>query len=73
MRTTNVALRLQRSLFEEAQRLAESKGVAVAEEVSALRTEDYFRERAGRANIAKTKRILKLAGRGNPSVAGNEI
>ena len=49
------------SLFEEAKRVAESEGVAlnqlinvaVAEKVSALRTEDYFRERASRANIKK--------------------
>ena len=73
MRRSNVALRLQTSLFEEAKRVAESEGVAlnqlinvaVAEKVSALRTEDYFRERASRANITKAKRILKLAGRGN--------
>jgi len=81
MRRSNVALRLQTSLFEEAKRGAESEGVAlnqlinvaVAEKVSALRTEDYFRERASRANITKAKRILKRAGRGNPPVAGDEI
>ena len=81
MRRSNVALRLQTSLFEEAKRVAESEGVAlnqlinvaVAEKVSALRTEDYCRERAGRANITKAKRILKRAGRGNPPVAGDEI
>jgi hypothetical protein len=81
MRTSNVALRLQTSLFEEAKRVAESEGVAlnqlinvaVAEKVSALRTEDYFRERAGRANITKAKRILNRAGRGNPPVPGDEI
>jgi antitoxin component of RelBE/YafQ-DinJ toxin-antitoxin module len=57
MRRNNVALRLQTSLLEEAKRVAESEGVAlnqlinvaVAEKVSALRTEEYFRERAGRA------------------------
>lgn len=37
----------------------------------ALRTEEYLRERAGRASIAKAKRILKRAGRGKPSVAGD--
>jgi hypothetical protein len=78
---TNVALRLQTSLFEEAKRVAESEGVALnqlinvalAEKLSALRTEDYFRERASRANINKTKAILKRAGRGNPPVPGDEI
>jgi hypothetical protein len=43
-----------------------------AEKISALRTEDYFRERSARANIAKAKRILKKAGRGNPPTAGDE-
>ena len=69
------------SLFEEAKRVAESEGVAlnqlinvaVAEKVSALRTEDYFREGAARANIKKAKQILNRAGRGNPPVAGDEI
>jgi hypothetical protein len=81
MRRSNVALRLQTSLLEEAKRVSESEGVAlnqlinvaVAEKVSALRTEEYFRERAGRANIAKAKRILKRAGRGRPPVTGDEI
>ena len=81
MRKSNVALRLQTSLFEEAKRVAESEGVAlnqlinvaVAEKLSALRTDDYFRERSGRADIAKAKRILKRAGKGNLPVAGDEI
>jgi len=67
--------------LEEAKRVAESEGVAlnqlinvaVAEKVSALRTEEYFRERSGRASIAKAKRILKKAGRGKPTVAGDEV
>jgi hypothetical protein len=81
MRRSNVALRLQTSLLEEAKRVSESEGVAlnqlinvaVAEKVSALRTEGYFRERAGRANIGKAKRILKRAGRGRPPITGDEI
>jgi hypothetical protein len=81
MRRSNVALRLQPSLLEEAKRVAESEGVAlnqlinvaVAEKLSALRTEDYFRERAARASIPKAKRILKRSGRGNPPVAGDEL
>jgi hypothetical protein len=56
MRRSNVALRLQPALLEEARRVAEGEGVAlnqlinvaVAEKLSALRTEDYFRgARAG--------------------------
>ncbi len=80
MRKTNLTLRLQTSLLEEAKRVAESEGVAlnqlinvaVAEKLSALRTEDYFRERSSRANIVRAKRILQRAGRGKPPVAGDE-
>jgi hypothetical protein len=80
MRRSNVALRLQPSLLEEARRVSESEGVAlnqlihvaVAEKLSALRTEEYFRERVGRANVEKAQRILKRAGRGKPPVAGDE-
>jgi hypothetical protein len=81
MRRSNVALRLQPSLLEEARRVSESEGVAlnqlinvaVAEKLSALRTEQYFRERAGRAGIVKAKRILKRAGKGNPALPGDEL
>jgi hypothetical protein len=76
-----VALRLQTSLLEEARRVAGAEGVAlnqlinvaVAEKLSALRTEDYFRERVGRANVGRAKRILKRAGRGKTAVAGDEL
>ena len=72
MRRSNVALRLQASLLEEAKRVADSEGVAlnqlinvaVAEKLSALRTEDYFRERSSRADIGKAKRILKTRRQG---------
>jgi hypothetical protein len=37
----------------------------VAEKLSALRTEDYFRERAQRGDVSRAKRILKRAGTGN--------
>jgi hypothetical protein len=81
MRRSNVALRLQTSLLDEARRVAEAEGVAlnqfinvaVAEKLSALRTDDYFRERAARGNVQRAKRILKRAGRSNPAVAGDEI
>lgn len=81
MRRNNVALRLQASLLEEAKRVAESEGVAlnqlinvaVAEKLSALRTEDYFRKRAGRANIVQAKRILKRAGRAKSIISGDEL
>jgi len=80
MRRSNVALRLQAALLDEARRVAENEGVAlnqlinvaVAEKLSALRTEDYFRERAARANIKKAKDALRRAGKGKPPVAGDE-
>ncbi len=40
---------------------------------AACPTEDYFRECAGRADIAKATSILKRAGRGQPPVAGDEL
>lgn len=81
MRRSNVALRLQPSLLEEARRVSESEGVAlnqlinvaVAEKLSALRTEQYFQERAGRADVVKAMRILKRAGKGNAPVPGDEL
>ena len=56
MRKSNIALRLQPSLMAEARKVAEAEGVAViqltnaavAEKLSALRTEEYFAERATR-------------------------
>jgi len=81
MRRSNVALRLLPSRLDEARRVSESEGVAlnqfinvaVAEKLSALRTEEYFRERAARADLPTAKRILKRAGKGKPPVSGDEI
>lgn len=80
MRRNNVALRLAPSLLEEARKVAKSEGVAlnqliniaVAEKVSALRTEDFFRERALRANVPEALRILGRSGRDEPRV-GDEL
>jgi hypothetical protein len=81
MRRSNFALRLQPSLLEELRKTAELEGVAlnqlinvaVAEKVSALRTEEYFRERGRRADRAETLRILQHAGKGNAPVEGDEL
>jgi len=81
MRRSNFALRLQPSLLEETRKLAEQEGVAVnqlinvavAEKLSALRTEAYFRERASRADIAEARKILSRVGRGKPPLAGDEL
>jgi len=81
MRKSNFALRLQPSLLDEARKLAEAEGVAlnqlinvaVAEKLSALRTETYFQERAARADIPKALDILRRAGRGSAPMAGDEL
>lgn len=81
MRQSNFALRLQPALLDEARKLAASEGVAlnqlinvaVAEKISALRTEEYFAERARRANPEKIARILSRVGKGNPPVEGDEL
>ncbi len=81
MRKSNVALRLQESLLDEARRVAETEGVAlnqfinvaVAEKLSALRTEDYFRERAERGSVTRAKQLLRRAGRRKPPVPGDEL
>ena len=81
MRKSNFALRLQTSLLEEIRKVAETEGVAVnqlinvavAEKLSALRTESYFRERAARGDIKKALEILAQAGKGNPPMPGDEL
>jgi hypothetical protein len=81
MRKSNFALRLQPSLLDEARKLAAAEGVAlnqlinvaVAEKVSALRTQSYIAERAARADIPKALQILKRAGVGRPPVPGDEL
>jgi len=81
MRKSNFALRLQPSLLDEARKLAEQEGVAlnqlinvaVAEKLSALRTETYIAERAARADIPEALRILNRAGRGRTPVKGDEL
>jgi hypothetical protein len=81
MRKSNFALRLQPSLLEEARKMAEEEGVAlnqlinvaVAEKLSALRTNAFFRERAGRANVPQAIALLARLGKGNPPAKGDEL
>jgi hypothetical protein len=47
--------------------------VAVAEKVSALRTEIYLHERIRRADHEETLRILDLAVMGDPPMEGDEL
>jgi hypothetical protein len=66
-------------LLKEARKVSEVEGVtlnhfinvAVAEKLSALRTDDYFRERS-RGNVTKAMRILTRAGRRNATAPDNE-
>jgi hypothetical protein len=70
MRRSNVALRLRSSLLEEARRVSEAEGVAlnqfinvaVAEKLSALRTEEYFRERGQRGKRGEGEATVETRG-----------
>jgi hypothetical protein len=81
MRRSNFALRVPPTLLAEARRAAESEGVALnqlitlalAEKVSAMRTEEYFEERARRADPEKVRQILARVGKGNPPIEGDEL
>lgn len=81
MRRSNFALRVPPTLLAEARKAAESEGVALnqlitlalAEKVSAMRTEEYFEERARRADSTKVSTILARVGKGNPPVEGDEL
>jgi len=81
MRTSNFALRLQPSLLDEARRTAEEEGVAlnqlinvaVAEKLSSIRTESFFRERARRANVPEAIEILGRMGKSTPPMKGDEL
>jgi hypothetical protein len=80
MKKSNFALRLQPSLMDEARKVAKAEGVAVnqlinvavAEKLSALRTETYFAERADRGDVEEALRILRRAGVGKPPLPGDE-
>jgi HicB family len=81
MRRSNFVLRVPPTLLAEAPEAAESEGVALnqlitlalAEKVSAMRTEEYFEERARRADPVKVGRILARVGKGNPPSEGDEL
>jgi hypothetical protein len=70
MSKANYALRLQPSLKKAAERLASAEGtslnqfinVAVAEKLSALETEAFFRNRAARGNRRVFLEFLDAAG-----------
>ena len=76
----NYALRLQASLLKEVRTLAKEEGtsinqfinVAVAEKLSALRTERYFQERMARADREDFLSILDRAG-ADVAIEGDEL
>ncbi len=79
MTKANYALRLQPSLKNAAERLAAAEGtslnqfinVAVAEKLSALETEEFFKVRAARGDRQAFLKFLDEAGNAAP-VAGDE-
>lgn len=78
-RTSNYALRLLASVKAEAEKVAAAEGttlnqfinVAVAEKLAALRTAQFFQERATRADLGAFERLLTRAG-GEPPRSGDE-
>ena len=81
MRRSNVALRLQTSILDEARRVSEAEGVAlnqfinvaVAEKIAALRTLDYLKQRALSGSAKDALAILDAAGTVGPVEAGDEV
>ncbi len=77
---SNYALRLQTSLMDELRAVVEEEGttlnqfinVAVAEKLSALRTERYFQERGDRADRADYLAILEKSGT-DVAIEGDEL
>lgn len=77
---SNYALRLQASVMEELKRVVVEEGttinqfinVAVAEKLASLRTAQYFKERAARADMQAFWAILEQAGTKAPR-EGDEI
>jgi hypothetical protein len=81
MRRSNFALRLPPSLLEELRKAAELEGVAlnklikvaVPEKVSALRTEEYFRERGAEQIAPKPCGFLQRQERAIPRWKGTNF
>jgi hypothetical protein len=77
---SQVALRLPDSLHQYAKQLAADDDaslnqfivMAVAEKVSAYKTEAFFKERAAKGNIDKAKKLLSRAKK-EPPLMGDEI
>lgn len=78
---SNYALRLQSSLMEELKKVTEQEGtsinqfinVAVAEKLAVLRTVDYFKDRAARADMETFRQFLETGGGDEPPREGDEL
>lgn len=81
MGTSNYALRLQKSIKSEAEKIAKVEGttlnqfinVAVAEKVATLSTAYYFKERRKKSNISKALKILQRIGNEESTREGDEL
>lgn len=76
------ALRLPNSLMEHVKKLSRQDRVsmnqfmlsAIAEKASAVATEEYFKSRAARADLAKARAVLQKIQRvGNPPLPQDEL
>lgn len=78
--TSNYALRLPASLKQSVERAARDDGTslnqfivtAIAEKLAAIKTADYFQERAKRGNLDAALALLNRTG-GEPPQAGDEV
>lgn len=78
--TSNYALRLPASLKQSVEQVARDDGTslnqfivtAIAEKLAAIKTADYFQERAKRGNLDAALALLNRKG-GEPPQAGDEI
>lgn len=81
MRRSNFALRVSPALLAEARKAAKDEGIALnqlislalAEKVSAIRTQAYFEERAGRADSAKADLVWARIGKDNAPMEGDQL
>lgn len=78
--TSNYALRLPASLKQSVEKVAHDDGTslnqfivtAIAEKLAAIKTADYFQERAARGDLKAALALLSRKG-GAPPQAGDEI
>ncbi|HQR60218.1 MAG TPA: YlcI/YnfO family protein [Methylophilaceae bacterium] len=78
--TSNFALRLPASLKQSVEQVARDDGTslnqfvvtAIAEKLAAIKTADYFQERAKRGNLDAALALLNRTG-GEPPQEGDEI